>query len=148
MEQTYTNQTWFFTCTFRREITAEKATASWQEYMKALRKLTKKSTIRYFCVQELGTKNSRLHLHALVFSSELITGKDLQRKWKAGFSNVKLLTSKHISYVTKYVTKGKTSRILASQKLGYFLPPRTPDTHTHPMWYLKKYKTYKSNYQI
>jgi len=137
MEDTNSAKTWFCTCTFRKHPTPEILRNLWQQYMKRIRKTYPKGTFRYFCVQEKGTEKDRLHLHALLFCSVLVTKRNLEKKWKHGFMNPKLMRPRHIRYVSKYVTKGAQYRILASQKLGLkYIPIRQSDSDPHPLWYL------------
>lgn len=130
------HRTWFCTWTSRHEIKAEQWTATWQKFMKRLRKTLMHSqayqspTVRYFTVLERGSKNSRLHLHSLMFCTEEIRRRDIEASWRDGYSKLKLCKPGHISYVAKYVTK-ESSRILASQNLGLL----HSSLDFHPPWY-------------
>ena len=142
-EASISTRVWFLTLTSSTTMTREQWTTSWQKYMKKLRtSLTAQNAepisrrIRYFAVQELGTSNSRRHLHSLMFFSDGLTPgrRELEKHWNHGFSNCKLVRPGHIKYVAKYIGKD-TRRIHASQLLGLRLGTGT-ETNPHPMWYL------------
>ena len=139
-ENSVTPRTWFLTLTSRSTLTQDEWRLSWQKFMKKVRKsLTaqnadaSKQQLRYFAVQELGKKNSRRHLHALIFCSDTLTRRGLEDHWNLGFSNCKLVQPTHIRYVAKYIGKD-THRIMASRLLG--LRVGIPSEAGHPMWYL------------
>ena len=139
-ENLVTPRTWFLTLTSSSTLVQDEWRHSWQKYMKKVRKsLTarnvdaSKRQLRYFAVQELGKKNSRRHLHALIYCSDTLTRRELENHWNLGFSNCKLVQPTHIRYVAKYIGKD-THRIMASQLLG--LRAGIPSADGHPMWYL------------
>jgi hypothetical protein len=82
----------------------------------------------------MGSLNSRMHLHSLIFCSNSTTYRNVTSKWPHGYSNAKLANPDAIKYVTKYVTKSHISRIMASQNLGYY-PHTEPNM---PLWYKNK----------
>ena len=139
-ESLVNGRTWFLTLTSSSTLTHDEWRHSWQKFMKKVRQsLTVKNVepskrhVRYFAVQELGSKNSRRHLHALIFCSDTLTRRELENHWNLGFSNCKLVRPTHIRYVAKYIGKD-THRIMASQLLG--LRVGIPSEAGHPMWYL------------
>ena len=134
-------RTWFLTLTSSTVMTQDEWRHSWQKYMKKIRASliarnadASKPQLRYFAVQELGKKNSRRHLHALIFCSDTVARRALENHWNHGFSNCKLVQPNHIRYVAKYIGKD-THRIMASQLLGLRLG--IPTEAGHPMWYLR-----------
>ena len=140
-ENSVNERTWFLTLTSSTTMNHDEWRNSWQTFMRTVRKSlnatnvdTTSLQLRYFAVQELGKKNSRRHLHALIFCSDTVGRRAFERHWKHGFSNCKLVEPNHIRYVAKYIGKD-THRIMASQLLG--LRAGTITNQGHPMWYLR-----------
>ena len=135
---------WFLTLTSSSRMNQTQWLHSWQKYMKKIRKTysaeiadTGKVPLRYFTVQELGSKTGRRHMHSLIFCSSRITKRKLESKWTHGFMRASLAESSHASYVSKYVTKSSVARILASSHLGLHLSSPITNRTAHPSWYLK-----------
>ena len=135
---------WFVTLTSGSQMNQTQWLHSFQKYMKRIRKTysakiadTGKVPFRYFAVQELGSMNGRRHIHCLIFTSASLTKRDLEAKWTHGFTKVLLAKSHHAKYVSKYVTKSSTARILTSAHLGLHLNSPITSRQTHPSWYLK-----------
>lgn len=65
--------------------------------------------VKYYLVSERGDKFDRLHYHFCLFLSHpirLVVLRDiLDRAWKLGRTNLKMLTSRMVNYVTKYIHK-------------------------------------------
>lgn len=85
------------------------------------------AALKYLLVCEQH-KDGEPHYHLLVYEqtvSDVVTHKTLSTEWRCGFSNWKLANARSIKYVTKYVTKGTSSRVRASEHFGQLLhsPP-------------------------
>lgn len=68
-------------------------------FIKKLRKYEK--TIRFFISGERGTKNNRVHYHAIIFSRNLMPD-IIVRSWSFGFSTISQLTRGRCGYAAKY----------------------------------------------
>lgn len=90
-----------------------------QNFFKRLRFHTK-ADLRYFAVGEYGTRTSRPHYHAILYSSidfvprfshftrnrvPLYRSAFLEQSWDFGFCSISELTIGRIGYTLKYVTK-------------------------------------------
>lgn len=67
-------------------------------------------SFRYFCVSELGGKNGRFHLHAIIwakgFSNKRIKYNDFKSLWKYGYAYVEPIRSYGaFNYISKYILK-------------------------------------------
>lgn len=87
-------------------------------------------SFRYFCVSELGGKNGRFHLHAIVwakgFSRKDIKYNDFKSLWKYGFAYVEPIRSfGAFNYIAKYILKPPEFDpwykpvVLCSPRIGY-----------------------------
>lgn len=92
-----------------------------QRYLRALRR--QGFSLRYLLVTEFGENTGRVHLHALIHSSNL-KQRPLDAAWTHGHSHVRLVRIGKrgylhaAEYVAKYLTKSLGSRIRASLKYG------------------------------
>lgn len=87
-------------------------------------------SFRYFCISELGGKNGRFHLHAVIwadgFQNKSIRYNDIKALWKYGFSYVEPIRSYGaFNYITKYILKPPEFDpwykpvVLCSPRIGY-----------------------------
>lgn len=89
-------------------------------------------TLRHFATTELGEEKGRIHIHAIVWTTEI---EDLQKTWGYGtVDREKLSSKKGIKYVTKYIKKPDkrdetfVGRVLASPGIGsQFTKTRTAE---------------------
>lgn len=87
---------------------------------------------KYYLVSERGDKHDRLHYHFCLFLSHpirLIVLRDLlDRSWKLGRTNLKMLTPRLVNYVTKYIHKRyRGSEVLSLKSNGIGMSYVTPD---------------------
>lgn len=106
-------RTWFCTFTYRGEHEV-----GYDEVQKAIKRLRKKHDLRYLVTTEKGSKNGRLHYHALLHVSADVGRRDIEAQWPHGFSHLRLARSGHARYVAKYATKDGCSRPRPSQGYG------------------------------
>lgn len=142
------NRTWFGTLTvephmrFKLECEAETRLRAGGEYLRDLtppeqfqylanhlgkevtrwlKRLRKKSKLRYLLVFE-AHKDGFPHVHLLLHETgEAIRKRDLEAQWNYGFSNWRLVEkgdTKPAWYVSKYLVKDALTRIRASQNYG------------------------------
>lgn len=63
-----------------------------------------KTSIKHWCVTELGEENGRIHLHGIFFGKNIIEG--IKEKWKFGFIYIGyFVNEKTVNYIVKYMTK-------------------------------------------
>lgn len=89
---------------------ANKDTASFVKHFRdAFRKKYKRSCT-FWMVREYGEDTNRLHYHGILFD---FPGNrfDLSSLWPFGHTNIKSVTTKRVSYITKYATKGMKGKI-------------------------------------
>ena len=83
----------------------------YQKFIKKLRKLLKKSKIKYYACGEYGTQTQRPHYHAIIFNlpNQLIgvNCEILTETWGHGHIQVAPCNIATINYVTKYIMKGR-----------------------------------------
>lgn len=104
----------FITGTFSDEYLPDNVADTkkyWQKYLKRLRKQVD-GTIRYFFVIERGTKNGRIHCHAILWNKNLAMMEvkrawEIQHKeWKAGrYQSEPIRKTGGFWYVAKYISK-------------------------------------------
>ena len=114
-EESKTNEASFVTMTFNDEA-LNKFTNDNKNYdecnkvakralrlcLERIRKETGKS-IRHWFTTELGEENDRIHLHGIIWGKDAAV--QLAKHWKYGYLYIGWVTSKSISYVTKYMLK-------------------------------------------
>ena len=93
-------KTWFCTFTYKGEIEV-----GYSELQKMFKRLRKNYQFRYLCVSERGSKNDRLHYHAVIHGE--LTRREVESEWKFGFSNAKL-SGDASKYISKYMSKAKS----------------------------------------
>lgn len=72
---------------------------------KIVRRVEKRSPLKYYVVGEFGTKTKRPHYHAVVFN---VDKEILANKWEEGRTHQGSVTESSIKYVTKYLLKAKS----------------------------------------
>ena len=88
--------------------------------------------VKYYLVSERGDKRDRLHYHFCLFLSHpirLVVLRDiLDRAWKLGRTNLKMLTPRMVNYVTKYIHKRYGgSEVLSLKSNGIGMSYVTPE---------------------
>jgi hypothetical protein len=129
-------KTWFITLTHTSVPWYDKVTKEWKnpkaldetfchvteepdysDVQKYLKRIRKKSDLRYIITEEEGSEHGRTHWHMLIFGNSSITARQLKRQWYYGNVNCKLATDPHCGhYIAKYIAKG--GRLRMSQSFG------------------------------
>lgn len=129
----------FLTLTYAKKLPAD--TKAWkrdaQLFLKRLRK-TLDQKIRYYMVGELGSKNGRPHIHAIVFGywpddlqpirkgkTPLYRSSSLEKIWPHGYSSVGRVSFESVAYVAQY-TLDKTGEKSSKTYREWSLMSRRP----------------------
>lgn len=103
--------TYFLTLTYDDEHLVKSRHAAlldWQAFLKTIKRKVS-DNVRFYVVSENGSRNGRLHFHALLFGLPpfdiMYFNKQISKFWHRGFTFVKMCNGKDFNYVCKYVTK-------------------------------------------
>lgn len=104
----------------------------WKRFRYILQNQYPSLHVKYYLVSERGDINDRLHYHFCLFLSSpirLVVLRDiLDRAWKLGRTNLKMLSPRMVNYVTKYIHKRYGgSEVLSLKSNGIGMAYVSPD---------------------
>lgn len=132
-EFSHSQRVWLLTLTYKDSILERWRSEGLDEeftagqyltlYLKRLRNAG--YAIRYLAALERGDETHRIHHHLLVHCDKSLKQRDLRGRWAKGHIHARLVDISSLQaciyaaeYVSKYLTKSKTTRIRASNRYG------------------------------
>lgn len=104
------DNSYFVTLTLSNHHIRDKPSILIRRFLERIRKDYGKS-VRHWFTTEFGKDTKRLHFHGILFDIPFHRH-DLFKYWKYGFVDIKPLTLRRITYITKYITKSAEDWVL------------------------------------
>lgn len=116
----------------RMDVLKSQVQKFWKRFRYLLSNTYPSVHVKYYLVSERGDLTDRLHYHFCLFLSHpirLVVLRDiLDRAWKLGRTNLKMLTPRMVNYVTKYIHKRYGgSEVLSLKSNGIGMSYCTPE---------------------